>query len=74
MVPVSRSTTGQGLPTVSGPKSATSCSGCHEAPLSRLRLSTTSMSPVSLRLCLRPSQKASSVPFFVTTTAGIRKV
>ena len=37
----------------------------HVRPLSRLRRSTMSMSPVSLREFRRPSQKASSVPLRV---------
>src|SRR5436190_18681759 len=66
-VPVVRSTTGHGLPTVSVPKSATTCNGCQVLPPSKLRRNTVSMSPVSLALFLRPSQNASSAPFFVTT-------
>jgi DNA/RNA-binding domain of Phe-tRNA-synthetase-like protein len=41
-------------------------------PPSRLRFSSTSMSPVSLALFLRTSQKARSVPFFVTISDGMR--
>ena len=39
-----------------------------------LRLSTTSMSPASPRPCLRPSAKARTVPFGVTSNDGMRKV
>src|SRR5262249_3591615 len=44
IVPVERSTTGQGLPTVSPPPAATTCSGSQVLPPSRLRRRTTSMS------------------------------
>jgi hypothetical protein len=46
--------------------------GCQVLPRSKLRRSTTSISPVSLVEFLRPSQKASSVPFTVVTSAGMR--
>jgi len=74
MRPVVRSTTGQGLPMVSGPWSATTVMGDQVRPLSRLRRNTMSMSPVSLREFRRPSQKASSEPFFVWMIAGMRYV
>ena len=72
--PVVRSTTGQGLPQVLGPSSQINWSGCQVRPPSKLRLATMSMSPVSLALVLRPSQRASTVPLSVTTTAGMRNV
>src|SRR5262245_49107798 len=43
MVPVERSTTGQGLPTVLAPSSAITCRRDQVLPPSALRLSTTSM-------------------------------
>src|SRR5262249_15357410 len=74
MTPVLRSTTGHGLPQVSAPSSQTTCIGPHVLPPSVERLSTRSMSPVSLELFLRPSQNASRVPFDVTSSEGMRKV
>src|SRR5262245_41063362 len=74
IVPVRASTTGQGLPQVFVPSSHTTCCGCHVLPPSRLRFRTRSMSPVSPPPFLRPSQKASSVPFFVTINDGMRYV
>src|SRR5678810_151311 len=44
IVPLSRSTTGQGLPQVLAPSSHTICIGCHDLPPSRLRRRTRSIS------------------------------
>src|SRR5262249_34515808 len=72
IVPVLRSRTGQGLPQVLGPSSQTTSVGSQALPPSRLRFKIRSMSPASLRPCLRPSQKASTVPRAETITEGIR--
>jgi hypothetical protein len=70
--PVSRSTIGAGLPCVSPAPSLTTWSGPQVRPPSVERLSTMSMSPASLQSFTRPSANASSVPFVVFTTAGMR--
>src|SRR5262245_2307900 len=67
-VPVFASTTGQGLPQVLSSSSQTTCVRPHVLPPSVLRLRTRSMFPASPRPVLRPSQKASSVPFLVAMT------
>src|SRR5215471_6798681 len=72
MVPVRISMTGQGLPQVFSPSSQTTCVFAHVLPPSKLRLSNRSISPASPPPFLRPSQKASSVPFFVTSSDGMR--
>src|SRR5438067_1451526 len=72
IAPVRWSTTGQGLPQVLSPSSQTTCVLPHVLPPSELRLQRRSISPVSPRPFLRPSQKASSVPFFETISDGIR--
>ena len=72
--PVVRSTTGQGFPQVFGPSSQTTCAAEKVCPPSVLRFKSKSMSPVSLRLDFRPSQKASTVPLGVTMTEGMRYV
>ena len=74
MVPVVRSTTGQGLPKVFGPLSPTTWSGDHVWPPSRLRFSTRSMSPASPPPSRLASAKASSVPRAVAMTDGMRNV
>ena len=71
-VPVAWSTTGQGLPMTCGPWSAITCIFDHVRPPSVLRFITMSMSPVSLRLFLRPSAKASRSPLGLTMMAGMR--
>src|SRR5262249_30904729 len=73
-VPVVRSTTGHGLPQVCAPSSQTICAADQVLPPSWLRLSSRSMSPVSLRLFLRPSQNASKVPLGERIRLGIRYV
>ena len=73
-VPVSRSKTGQGLPMVSGPASATTRRGDHVAPPSTLRFNTRSISPLSPPPSFRPSQKARTVPPGETINEGMRKV
>jgi len=72
MVPVTRSTTGAGLPQVFAPSLQTRMAGPQVAPLSAERRTSRSMSPVSEAEFLRPSQKASRVPLVVRTRAGIR--
>lgn len=72
MRPVLRSTTGAGLPWVSPAPSLTTWSGLQVRPPSSDRLTTMSMSPASEQSFVRPSAKASSVPCFVFTTAGMR--
>ena len=52
MVPVSRSTTGAGFPSVSSPSSATISNSVQVFPLSKLRLRTTSISSISLPKCV----------------------
>src|SRR5690606_22433888 len=73
-LPVSKSTTGAGLPAVCGPASQRSWTSSHVFPPSKLRLKSRSISPSSAALYLLPSQKASNVPLGVTTTAGMRYV
>src|SRR5262249_2601357 len=73
-VPVFASTTGHGLPQVFSPSSQTTCALPHVLPPSVLRFKRRSMSPASPRPPLRPSQKASTVPFGVTMTDGMRYV
>ena len=73
-VPVRASRTGQGLPQVLAPSSHTTCAGAHVWPPSKLRFRSRSMSPESPLPFLRPSQKASSVPFLVTSSDGMRYV
>src|SRR5262245_18676234 len=72
IVPVARSTTGQGLPQVFLPSSQTTWVGCQVLPPSELRRSNRSMSPASPRPVLRPSQKASRVPLPETIRDGMR--
>src|SRR5262245_8983672 len=72
MLPVVWSTTAQGLPQVLSPSSQIDCCSLHVFPASRERFIRRSMSPESPGPFLRPSQKASNVPFFVTIKEGIR--
>ena len=73
-MPVFASTTGQGLPQVFSASSQTTCKSPHVFPPSVLRRRSRSTSPASPRPAFRPSQNASTVPFAVTTTDGIRYV
>ena len=66
--------TGAGLPIVSLPKSARTCVLVQVLPWSKLRFKSRSISPESLPEFRRPSQKASSVPFLVVISAGMRYV
>lgn len=75
MVPVRASATGQGLPIATAavpPSSWITCCGDQVRPPSVLRFMRRSMSPWSVVLVLRPSQKASTLPRGVTSRAGIR--
>src|ERR1043166_7773749 len=72
IVPVSRSTTGHGLPQVLPPSCQTTCVSNQVLPSSLLRRRSRSISPVSLRLFLRPSQNARTRPFLDTISEGIR--
>src|SRR5439155_15515107 len=74
IVPVRASRTGQGLPQVLSPSSQTTCVLAHVLPPSKLRFRSRSMSPASALPFLRPSQKASRVPFLVTSSDGMRYV
>src|SRR5260221_6106718 len=74
IAPLLRSTTMAGLPVVFPPSSSITCNGVHVVPLSKLRFITRSMSPLSPRPFLRPSQTAITVPFGVTIKDGMRKV
>jgi hypothetical protein len=74
MMPVLRSITGHGLPTVFAPSSPMTRSGDQVAPRSTLRFITRSISPASALPPRRPSANASSVPFGVARREGIRKV
>ena len=71
-VPVRESTTGAGLPTVIPGSVATTCASSQVRPPSVLRRSRVSISPASARLCLRPSQNASTVPLVERVRAGMR--
>src|SRR5262245_22999642 len=71
-IPVFRSTTGHGLPQVLTPSFQTNCVLPHVLPPSWLRLTSRPMAPASPRPFLRPSQNASSTPFFVVINAGMR--
>src|SRR6266850_6369518 len=62
IVPVARSTTGQGFPIVLGESEATTPSADHVRPSSVERLTTISISPLSDRPFFLPSANASNVP------------
>src|SRR5262245_24147707 len=72
IVPVDRSTTGQGLPTVLAPSAATTWTLPQVLPPSVLRRRSVAISPESPRPFLRPSQKASRVPLGVAKCDGMR--
>src|ERR1041384_2409118 len=73
-LPVFSSTTAHGLPQVFVPSSQRIFCRDQDFPPSVERLQSTSTSPVSARLLLRPSQNATSAPLFVATIEGIRYV
>src|SRR5437870_2262623 len=74
ITPVSSSSTAQGLPQVFVPSFQIVRCRLQVTPLSAERFNSRSMSPLSARPSFRPSQNASSVPFFETISAGIRYV
>src|SRR5689334_17828364 len=74
MTPVSSSRTGQGFPQVFVLSFQSTCCSPQVLPPSPEHLSNKSISPESEPLFFRPSQKAKTVPFFVTISDGIRYV
>ena len=72
MVPVFRSTTGQGLPQVMSATVTTTWAALQVCPSSSLRRDSRSICPLSEELWRRPSQNASTVPPALTTRAGMR--
>ncbi len=72
IVPVLRSTTGQGFPAVREPASTIICIAVQVRPPSRLHRRTRSTSLQSLPVSPRASQKASTVSRVVTISNGIR--
>jgi hypothetical protein len=65
---------GQGLPHLFAPSSPITRVGDYVLPQTKLLFRSALKSPVSLRLCLRPSQNARRFPRFVAIGEGIRYV